>query len=82
MKDYYEGKVAAVTGGASGIGLALVEAMLEMGARAVTLADINEANLTKHVERLSAQHPGKVKGVRTDVTQEESVRAMVDSAAA
>jgi len=82
MKDYYEGKVAAVTGGASGIGLALVEAMLEMGARAVTLADINEANLTKHVERLSAQYPGKVKGVRTDVTQEESVRAMVDSAAA
>ena len=43
MKEYYEGKVAAVTGGASGIGLALVEAMLEMGVRAVTMADINEA---------------------------------------
>lgn len=82
MKDYYEGKVAAVTGGASGIGLALVEAMLEMGAGAVTLADINGANLAKHAERLSARYPGKVKGVLTDVTREESVRAMVDSAAA
>lgn len=82
MEGYYEGKVAAVTGGASGIGLALVEAMLEMGARAVTLADINEANLAKHVERLSGHYPGKVKGVRTDVTKEESVKAMVDSAAA
>ncbi|WP_028322729.1 SDR family oxidoreductase [Desulfatiglans anilini] len=82
MTDYYEGKVAAVTGGASGIGLALVEAMLEMGAKAMTLADINEANLAKHVERLSAQYPGKVKGVRTDVTREESVKAMVDRAAA
>ena len=33
MKEYYEHKTAAVTGGASGIGLALVESMLEMGAR-------------------------------------------------
>jgi len=82
MKEYYKDKVAAVTGGASGIGLALVEAMLEIGARAVTMADINEANLAKHVERLSAQYPGKVQGVKTDVTQEESVKAMVDSAAA
>ncbi len=82
MKDYYEGKVVAVTGGASGIGLALVEAMLEMGARAVTMADINEANLAKHVERLSGRYRDRVQGVKTDVTQEESVKAMVDSAAA
>lgn len=82
MKAYYEGKVAAVTGGASGIGLALVEAMLEMGLRAVTIADINEANLTKHVERLRTRYPDRVQGVKTDVTLEESVKAMVDSAAA
>jgi len=81
MKEYFVDKVAAVTGGASGIGLALVEAMLEMGARAVTMADINEANLKKHVERLSGRYPGKVQGVRTDVTREESVKAMVDGAA-
>lgn len=82
MKEYYMDKVAAVTGGASGIGLALVEAMLEIGAKAVTMADINETNLAKHVERLSGRYPGKVQGVRTDVTREESVKAMVDSAAA
>jgi NAD(P)-dependent dehydrogenase (short-subunit alcohol dehydrogenase family) len=82
MKEYYENKVAAVTGGASGIGLALVEAMLKMGARAVTIADINEDNLNKHSSRLSDQYPGKVKGVKTDVTSEASVKAMVDAAAA
>ncbi|BEQ16475.1 SDR family NAD(P)-dependent oxidoreductase [Desulfoferula mesophila] len=79
---YYRDKVAAVTGGASGIGLALVEAMLANGARAVTLADINEANLAKHADRLNQQYPGRVQGVKTDVTREESVKAMVDSAAA
>jgi len=82
MKEYYENKVAAVTGGASGIGLALVEGMLEMGAKAVTIADISKDNLNKHVARLSEQYPGKVKGVKTDVTSEASVKAMVDEAAA
>jgi NAD(P)-dependent dehydrogenase (short-subunit alcohol dehydrogenase family) len=81
MNQYFKDKTAAVTGGASGIGLALVEAMLEMGAGAVTIADINEANLAKHVERLSGQHPGRVQGVKTDVTQEESVASMVKRAA-
>lgn len=82
MKEYYENKTAAVTGGASGIGLALVESMLEMGAKAVTIADINTENLNTHVTRLSKKYPGKVQGVKTDVTSESSVKAMVDKAAA
>jgi len=81
MNKYYENKVAAVTGGASGIGLAVAEAMLEMGVRAVTIADINEENLNKHLVRLNAQFPGKVEGVKTDVTSEASVKAMVETAA-
>lgn len=81
MKEYYENKVAAVTGGASGIGLALVEAMLAMGAKAVTIADISEDNLNKHTARLGKQYPGKVQGVKTNVTVEASVKAMVDAAA-
>jgi len=33
MKEYYENKVAVVTGGASGIGLALCEMLLSFGAK-------------------------------------------------
>jgi NAD(P)-dependent dehydrogenase (short-subunit alcohol dehydrogenase family) len=40
-----EGKIAAVTGGASGIGLTSTEAMLAAGAR-VVLVDRDEAALT------------------------------------
>src|SRR4029450_4107906 len=45
MARQLEGKVAAVTGGASGIGLASTEAMLTGGAR-VVLVDRDEAALT------------------------------------
>jgi len=45
MAKELEGKVAAVTGGASGIGLASAEAMLAAGAR-VVLVDHDEAALT------------------------------------
>ena len=38
-------KGAVITGGASGIGLALAETMLSFGAKRVILMDINEANL-------------------------------------
>jgi NAD(P)-dependent dehydrogenase (short-subunit alcohol dehydrogenase family) len=82
MKEYYENKTAAVTGGASGIGLALVEGMLEIGAGTVTIADIHEENLNRHVARLNEKYPGKVQGLKTDVTSESSVKAMVDAAAA
>jgi ribitol 2-dehydrogenase len=45
MNNELEGKVAAVTGAASGIGLASVEAMLAAGARVVAI-DRDEAALT------------------------------------
>ena len=45
MARELEGKVAAVTGGASGIGLASAEAMLAAGAR-VVIVDRDEAALT------------------------------------
>lgn len=81
MREYFGGKVAAVTGGASGIGLALCEALLRYGARTVVLADVNAANLDRHVARLAAAHPGKVHGIRTDVTREAEVTSMVRGAA-
>ena len=51
MAGELEGKVAAVTGAASGIGLASAEAMLAMGAR-VVMADRDQAALKK----LGAKH--------------------------
>jgi ribitol 2-dehydrogenase len=51
MQRPLEGKVAAVTGAASGIGLASAEALLAAGAR-VVLVDRNEAALATLRERL------------------------------
>lgn len=82
MKEYYENKAAVVTGGASGIGLALSEMMLSLGAKAVILADLNEDKLHTESTRLEATYPGKVLGIRTDVTKQESVVAMIEQAAA
>lgn len=69
-----------MTGGASGIGNALCEMLLSFGAKAVTLADINEVNLNKETARLQALYPEKVFGVVTDVTNRASVDNMVRAA--
>lgn len=81
-KGYYAGKTAAVTGAASGIGLALCELMLEYGAAKVVLADFNQANLDRETARLSAAYPGKIKGVLCNVTIAQQVYDMVSQAAA
>lgn len=81
MKEYFESKVAVVTGGASGIGLALCEELLALGAKAVILADLNEDKLIKECARLEAAYPGKVWGIRTDVTIQESVVSLIQKAA-
>jgi NAD(P)-dependent dehydrogenase (short-subunit alcohol dehydrogenase family) len=49
--DYFSNKVAVVTGGASGIGLALAETMLGYGAKQVVLADFNDENLKREAAR-------------------------------
>ena len=53
MTKDLDGKVAAVTGAASGIGLASTEAMLEAGAR-VVMIDRDEAALTTQCDRLGS----------------------------
>jgi len=81
MKEYYENKVAVVTGGASGIGLALCEMLLSFDAKAVAMADVNVDKLKKESARLEAAYSGKVLGVLTDVTKKESIDALIRQAA-
>ncbi len=52
--EYYQGKVAIVTGGASGIGLALAETLLSYGAKKAVLADFHDENLHRESARLSS----------------------------
>jgi NAD(P)-dependent dehydrogenase (short-subunit alcohol dehydrogenase family) len=80
MQEYYENKVAVVTGGASGIGLALCEMLLSFGAKAVILADLNAEKLKTESARLGTAYPGNVLGIPTDVTSQESVAAMIRQA--
>lgn len=70
-----DGRVAVVTGGASGIGKAIVRALLGRGAT-VVIADVEEPVLDATVAELAPLGP--VEGVRTDVTSEASTAALAD----
>ena len=68
MKDL-EGKVAFVTGAASGIGLGIAKAFAAQGMK-VMMADIEEDTLEKAVADLRAAN-GVVEGIVCDVIGEE-----------
>jgi NAD(P)-dependent dehydrogenase (short-subunit alcohol dehydrogenase family) len=70
-----DGKIAIVTGGASGLGLATARALTERGASAM-LADVSDDAGARAQESL----PGATY-VHTDVTSEADVSALVDAAA-
>ena len=72
MKDL-KGKVAFITGGASGIGLAMARTFGREG-MSVMLADIEPTALASAVEELRASQV-KAEGVVADVTSRDSLRA-------
>ena len=69
-----ENKVAIITGGASGIGLAACERFLEAGAK-VILADFNEEEGRKQAEVL--QSKGEIYFVQVDVAEQTSIQQLV-----
>jgi NAD(P)-dependent dehydrogenase (short-subunit alcohol dehydrogenase family) len=68
-----EGKVAIVTGAASGIGRGTAELLLQNGAK-VVVADLNEEGGKAAVAELGSNS----RFFKCDVTNEDSVKAMID----
>ncbi len=70
------GRIAVVTGGASGIGRGIVHALLDAGAK-VVIADVEAPVLERTVGELADR--GEVRGVLTDVSDAASVDALADA---
>ena len=75
----FEGKVAFVTGGASGIGRAAALAFARAGA-AVAVADVGE-QANQETARLIERQGGRVLAVRCDVTRGDDVKAALEKTA-
>jgi NAD(P)-dependent dehydrogenase (short-subunit alcohol dehydrogenase family) len=73
----FEGRVAVVTGGASGIGFGLGSRFVAEGMK-VVLADVEPDALDEAVEKLRAGG-GEVSGVVTDVSDADQVQALADT---
>ncbi|EON68401.1 hypothetical protein W97_07725 [Coniosporium apollinis CBS 100218] len=80
MSDLLDGKVVLVTGGASGLGKAIVIACL--GAKAtVVISDINEKSLEECEKELgNVESPDKLSKVVTDVSNEDSAAKAIQHA--
>lgn len=74
------GKVIVITGAASGIGAAIAHRLARDGA-AVAVADIHAKDAGGVADAI-ARNGGRAIAVETDVSREESVRALVDRAMA
>ena len=73
-----DGRVAAVTGAASGMGKAIAEELARAGAR-VALLDVNQANLDAVAAEFKARGDDAV-AIYCDVATDNSVKAAADTA--
>lgn len=74
MAGRLSGKVAVVTGGASGIGLAIAEAFLREGARVVI------GDLSPNAQAVARELGSNVSAVTADVSRSDDVAALLDHA--
>ena len=72
-------KVAVVTGGSRGIGLAIADTFLREGA-SVVISGSTAGPLEEAVKRLEAAHPGRVAGLRADVRRYQDVEGLMSTA--
>ncbi len=71
-----QGKVALVTGGASGIGLSSAILLAKEGAK-VVIADFNVDGAKEAAEQIRSQG-GEASGIFLDASQEDSIREAVE----
>jgi NAD(P)-dependent dehydrogenase (short-subunit alcohol dehydrogenase family) len=78
--DDFRGKTAFITGGASGIGLGIARALVEVGSRAV-LADLRSDHLRSALAGFRERgHAESVHGIQLDVTDRAAMAAAADEA--
>ncbi len=73
MIEQLQGKVAVVTGGASGIGQALARVLLQQGMK-IVIADHSQDRINDTLTML--QPLGDILGIRTDVSRADEVEAL------
>lgn len=74
----FKGKVAFVTGGASGIGLGIVSAFLREGMK-VVIADLRQDHIDSALDQLRSEgHADNVHAIRLDVTDRAAMVAAAD----
>ena len=71
-------QTAIVTGGASGIGKAVVEKLLADGIGGVVIADFDHEQAQKIAEQFTEKYEGRVLAVRTDIGKEDDINKMVE----
>jgi NAD(P)-dependent dehydrogenase (short-subunit alcohol dehydrogenase family) len=74
----FENRVAIVTGGASGLGKAMVMRFVGEGCR-VVIPDLNGPAAEATAEEVEEKAPGKALGLEVDVTEPDPVKRMVQT---